>query len=129
MGTNFYLHTTDKKTCEKWFLYGEYSLTDRPMFGYEIHIAKTSCGWKPLFEAHDNMKSVRALKNIFNSGGFRIFDEYGEEYTLEEFQKRVIDWNKDNPEAISHPEYENGRWRRDFFIDDDGYEFMKTEFC
>ena len=44
MGTNFYLMTKSKEVCEKHFG-NRFELTDYPDWGYQIHIAKTSCGW------------------------------------------------------------------------------------
>ena len=77
MGTNFYLFTNDRDKRMQWF--GEISttdcLTDSPDFGYKIHIAKTSGGWQPLFEAHCRIRSVRDIKSAVTAG-FKIFDEY-----------------------------------------------------
>ena len=49
MGTNYYMIMKDKELVTKYFD-NEYELTDLPYFGYEVHIGKRSCGWKPLFE-------------------------------------------------------------------------------
>ena len=50
MGTNFYMMTSDKEAANEWFE-DSYELTDYPQWGYSIHIAKTSGGWKPLFQS------------------------------------------------------------------------------
>lgn len=123
MGTNFYLLTKDREKREKWFEFNEFSLTDTPDWGYEIHIAKTSCGWRPLFEDHKLVHSVAMIKKIYDEGGFQIVDEYGQYYTWDEFQERVLNFNRDNPEALSHPDYEDGRYRSQYFTDHEGYEF------
>lgn len=129
MGTNFYLFTNDRDKRMQWF--GEIStidcLTDSPDFGYKIHIAKTSGGWQPLFEAHCRIRSVRDIKSAVTAG-FKILDEYGDAYTWPEFEKRVIRFAEHMPNAQSHLEYEGGRYRNDYFKDSEGCEFSTREF-
>ena len=138
MGTNFYMMTADKDAAIEWFC-DDYTVTDFPQWGYEIHIAKTSWGWKTLWEAHKRIHSVNDLKIIYSTGKFTIYDEYGEIYTWDEFKKRVIDWNKDNPNACVHinpdrsmPNFNEiyGRYYDDsrYFLSADGYEFCEVEF-
>lgn len=147
MGTNFYLFSKNKEVVQKYAPYS-YELTDEPDFGYEIHIAKTSCGWLPSFQAHkDGIVSVRQYKEAYDTGKFKIFDEYGTEYNWAEFKKRVLQFNggikgvaprekinndknspfydKDIPEykPISHFEYAHGQYANEYFTDEDGYEF------
>lgn len=93
MGTNFYLLTKEKKAAQKFAPYS-YTLTDEPYFCYQIHIAKTSAGWLPLFQAHkDGIHSVSDLRSAVSSGDFEIIDEYGVFYDWEQFSKRVLEWN------------------------------------
>lgn len=151
MGTNFYFFTKEKEPCETYFS-GSYELTDEPEFGYEIHLAKTSFGWLPLFQAHDRCRSVLEMKSIYDTGLFRIKDEYGDWYTWEEFDERVLQFNggvkgaiptepvkqdtsspfydKDMPDhkSISHFEYGNGKYTSQYFTDAQGYEFMNGWF-
>ena len=63
MGTNFYMMTSDKEAANEWFE-DNYELTDYPQWGYSIHIAKTSGGWKPLFQEHSRIHSVNDIKII-----------------------------------------------------------------
>lgn len=94
MGTNFYMITTNKKLTETYFP-DEYTLTDTPYFGYEIHIGKRSAGWKPLFEEHKNAyDSVEAMKKFIqdHADDIRIFDEYHREFSLEELEDELITW-------------------------------------
>lgn len=150
MGTNFFLFTKDKSICEKLGL--NYSLTDIPDFGYEIHIAKTSCGWLPLFQAHSGIRSLQDLKRIYASGKFKIFDEYWKCYDWYNFSKRVIEWNggvagvaplvpfiqdssselydANMPDHIpvSHFDYKDKSYAKYYFKDDEGYEFMELDF-
>jgi len=153
MGTNFYLMTRNKSMAQKYAPYS-YSLTDEPYFGYEIHIAKTSCGWLPLFQGHkDGINSVREYKAAYETGEFDIVDEYGNSYNWEEFTERVLKFNGgvrgveplkkievdtssqfyDHrlPEymPISHFDYKYDYYYvNDYFADEDGYEFDKREF-
>lgn len=93
MSTNFYMITKNKEQAQRYAPYS-YELTDEPYFGYEIHIAKTSAGWLPLFQAHKNgIDSVAEYKNAYDTGEFRIYDEYGCEYNWNAFDARVLKHN------------------------------------
>lgn len=153
MGTNFYLMTRNKTMAQKYAPYS-YELTDTPYFGYEIHVAKTSCGWLPLFQGHkDGINSVQEYKIAHATGEFDIVDEYGSSYTWDEFTERVLKFNggirgamplekitvdKNSrfydpkmPEhrPISHFDYKyDVYWANDYFTDGEGYEFDRREF-
>lgn len=93
MGTNFYFKTKVKEFAKKFI---DYSLYDEPDFHYEIHLAKTSMGWLPLFQAHKGIiNSVKDIENLYNENypKVTIVDECGEEYSWQEFKTRVIDFN------------------------------------
>ena len=153
MGTNFYFMTTDKDAAQKYAPYS-YELTDTPYFGYEIHVAKTSCGWLPLFQGHkDGINSVSEYKAAYDTQEFDIYDEYGNLYTWNEFDKRVLQFNGGKrgvapikkveadktsqyydhrmPDhvPVSHFDYKfDIYFANDYFTDPDGYEFDKREF-
>jgi len=130
MSTNFYFHTREKERRDKWFSNGEYALTDFPEFGYLIHLAMTSGGWVPLFQAHKKVSSVADIKRIYEDGGFKIVDAYGKEYDWQAFEKRVVDFGHVWEGAHSHLEYEkNSQYRHMYFRDEEGYEFSREEFC
>lgn len=88
MGTNFYLMSKSKKLIRENFAveknYGvtdvEYELVDEPYLGYQIHLNKLSCGWRPLFQRHKNIKSFKQLEGFCmkNNNIVEIYDEYGE---------------------------------------------------
>ena len=154
MSTNFYMITKNKEMVLKYAPYS-YELTDEPYFGYEIHVAKTSCGWLPLFQGHaDGINSVAEYKEAYNTGWFRIFDEYNTEYNWDAFEDRVLKFNGGTHEArklekikqnknapyydsrmpdhtpVSHFEYKfDPYFANDYFTDSDGYEFDKRSFC
>ena len=156
MGTNFYMLTTNREMKDKYAPFS-YELVDDPYFAYEIHIAKTSMGWLPLFQSHSSgIQSVKEYKEAYDTGAFEIYDEYGNKYTWEEFDKRVlqfnggklggikpekIEYNAFNPDEI--PEYRpishipgneqsyKYRFNEDIesiFVDEEGYEFEEREF-
>ena len=151
MGTNFYISTNNKEVRDKYFGYN-YELTDMPDWGYQIHIAKTSMGWLPLFQCHDCFKSIKELKELYNTGHFIIYDEYGETYDWDQFDKRVLKHNggvdgaipktpiKREPVGpyydnnmpahvpVSHFEYAHGAYAHKYFKDPGGFEFTNTEF-
>lgn len=87
MGTNYYLHTKDKRLVAEHFP-AEYTLTDVPDFGYEVHLCKMSAGWKTLFQAHKfAYNSVKEMTAFFreNKDRITIYDEYDSKQDLEEF--------------------------------------------
>lgn len=152
MGTNFYLATTDRETRDKYFGY-DYELMDDPIWAWRIHIAKTSMGWLPLFQSHECFKSIKQLKALYDTGKFKIFDEYGDEYNWPQFDNRVLQFNggvkgvakrekiKKDPKSyfydrrmpeylpISHFDYQyDYGYANDYFMDDSGFEFCKHDF-
>lgn len=127
MGTNFYMFTQNKKNKK---CFGEkLRIVDEPDFGYEIHIAKTSMGWQPAFEAHENIRSVLELKEIYDRGDVRIYDEYGAEYDWPAFEERVVNFGNERNYRTAR----NNEWR-DYgtdlheFTSIDGYRFQDVEF-
>ena len=138
MGTNFYMITRDKSVILQYFLDGEYQLTDFPHFGYEVHVAKTSLGWLPLFQGYQRIESVNDFERAYNAGGFEIYDEYGILYSSSDFYERVLKHNggtKSNcvqdqfgRTPISHFDYDNGKNAYHYYTDPDGYEFTKMGF-
>ena len=92
MGTNFFIGTPSKEARDKYFGY-DYELTDTPTWLYTQHVAKTSAGWLPLWEKHESFQSVKQLKSLYDTGEFILFDEYGDTYTWDEFDERVLKFN------------------------------------
>lgn len=73
MGTNFY---------------HEVELCDKCHNADRIHIGKSSGGWTFSFQATETIRSYADWLKVLDGGG-RIVDEYGSEYTLDEFKKLV----------------------------------------
>ena len=96
--------TTDKELANKYFN-GEYEIVDDPHLGYEIHIGKRSCGWRPLFEAHsDAYDSVSGLLDFLRKyqDKVEIYDEYNELHTIEQLKEELINWDKNQERRIIH---------------------------
>lgn len=72
MGTNFYLVSKSKKLIRENFAvekdYGyteeEYGIVDEPYLGYRVHLNKLSCGWRPLFQRHKNIRTFKELEDF-----------------------------------------------------------------
>lgn len=140
MGTNFYFFTQNRAVAD--LMGPKREVTDIPELGWETHIAKTSCGWKPVFEEHEHIHSVRDLDRFYhdNMRYLTIFDEYGQKYTWPEFEERVI---KYGTPKVFDPEIGmyTGNWRCESdndcelykhwdgeYADTDGYRFSTREF-
>lgn len=95
MGTNYYLMSKNKEFIEDKFG-SNFSLTDSPYFGYEVHLCKISIGWKISFEAQKCYKSVKDMCNVFreNKDEFEIYDEYNTKFELEDFLKYIQERDK-----------------------------------
>lgn len=110
MGTNFYIKRTKPRE-----VYDEY------------HIAKTSCGWLPSFEAYTPfgegdkrpaVHSVADIKTLVDSGDYIIVDEYDDECDWDEFTKLVLEHGSEFNSRTHHPDYK----------DPQGYEFLRYEY-
>lgn len=126
MGTNYYMSTKDKSKRDKWLNFDEYHLTDEPDWGYEVHIGKVSCGWKPLFQAHDRLNSLALYKLMYDEGGWSLYDEYRQVLSWEDF-KDIIDSFTDGKPRRSVIDYSYEP--HTIFYDHEGNEFMRGDFC
>lgn len=111
--------------------------------GNSVHIGKSSCGWKFLFN-HNNWefyKDMNELKEFITSG--RLVDEYGSDVTPEEFWEFVEKKQADptmidgkgyyeNPE-FKHTGFDSVEYAREHNYHEEikwGYRFSNsTEFC
>lgn len=150
MGTNFYLLVKNKSIAEK---IGDFELTDKPDWGYEIHIGKRSGGWLPLFQSHPGIKSVKDFEYYCTMPDVRIYNEYYEEFTWEQLKEELIYWNggvegakprecheppdqslpyvdHDMPNwtPVSHFDYGNGKYAHYYTKDPEGFEFTEGDF-
>ena len=127
MSTNYYLLTDSKGIRDRYFK--DYTLTDEPCWGYEIHIAKVSGGWIPLFQAHDGaFNSYEELRKLVATGLFVLYDEYRQIFTWEQFDKEIQSWMAKKDSLQTHLTYEYNCYGKTF-KDAEGYEFFRGEFC
>lgn len=89
MGTNFYLRKKlshkEKEIAKQYIDDNKYDEV-REMLPNDIHIGKRSYGWKFLWDAHffEYFEPTKeSLLDWLKSG--QIIDEYGEEFTFEQF--------------------------------------------
>ena len=124
MGTNYYLATSRKDIKDKYFR--NYRLIDEPIWAYEIHIAKNSVGWIPLFQAHDGaFTSYAELRTLVETGEFILYDEDHQLLSWKEFDS-IIQSKMDFREVL---ESHLGRnWGIRYYKDLEGYEFTRREF-
>ena len=106
-----------------------YAIMAKPTIKKPIHIGKYSCGWRFLFEAHnDTWDEPPVVWNTYNQvmkwlhenvekGDFLIHDEYDHFISLKDFTKMV-------EEAQSNDNPENFEYCRNV----DGYRFADGEF-
>ena len=89
----------------------------------EIHIGKSSAGWKFLFHSCEYFRSFPEVenflrKNIDEDKKYVLLDEYDEPITVNEFLKLVEGkQNIENPDNFKYAYNING------------YRFMNGEFC
>ena len=98
-----------------------------------MHIGKRSCGWVFCFQAYEKpkIKTVKQMKKVtFN--GF-IYDEYGEEFTYQDFwdlveDTKVPDEDGKKKYVLIDPNYPHqispfNEW------EDEGFAFTMGDFC
>ncbi len=151
MGTNYYLLTKNKKLKEKYFDFNnDYELTDKPCFGYQIHICKLSSGWKSLWQAHPAAyNSVSEFEEFVrkHEKSFLFLDEYHRRYSIDEFLEEIKYFDRDKSgkireqyngsPLICHEEYQKEERKKrpwsccdiKYWQDKDGYDFTDRWFC
>ena len=104
MGTNYYHRTNTCPRC------GRYD---------EQHIGKSSGGWSFSFQGTDSIRSYSDWLQILEGNG-KIFTEYGEEVTLEDFKELVNYKSGGKNHAKLYPD--------DSWLDNEGHSFSSYEF-
>lgn len=138
MGTNYYMITKNKDLAHEYFAekcdYGgkypeylnqEYELYDVPDFYYEIHLNKLSYGWSPLFQIHKAFRTFNELEQFYNDhkDDLTFEDEYGREYTFEEYKQEVIEHSEVEPKSV--------KWvyKEDNICGRPGRKYLQVEDC
>jgi hypothetical protein len=112
MGTNYYLREDICDTCNRY---------------REVHIGKSSVGWKFTFNVINDVKSYQDIKILLKEltdGKSKIFDEYNEEIKYEDFIN-IVENSKDGKSSyheISNPDIHL------MTLDSDGWTFSDSEF-
>lgn len=119
MGTNFYLF--NRRVERDLGLEGQ-------------HIGKRSCGWVFHFQAYPelNVRTVEDWRTLTKTGF--IYDEYGVEYTYNEFWLLVKEtkkaYNDRAPYVLSDPNNELlDKFAEEESWEDEGFAFSSWEFC
>ena len=75
---------------------------DEPYLGYRCHLNKLSCGWRPLFQKHRAFDSFRKLEAFYreHQADLEIYDEYGRQYSWEEYFETVYAHSRCQPEPM-----------------------------
>lgn len=110
MGTNYYFMSRNKELMQtyfaekaEWGVHGEeYTIVDEPYLGYECHLNKLSCGWRPLFQKHKAFDSFRKLEEFYreHKADLDIYDEYGHIYSWAEYFDEVYKHSCREPEPM-----------------------------
>lgn len=100
---------------------------------YWLHIGKRSGGRKPTFHKTNYWSSVEEIIDYYdkNKEKVSIVDEYDTELSIEELKENLIDWNKDNKNALTPFDKESGfndYWLKNYYKDKDGYIFTTDNF-
>lgn len=90
----------------------------------QLHIGKRSAGWKPLFQLQQEYTSITGMREWFeaHSTEWIIMDECDKKMTWEELDSELIQFNANNPDALSHMEHPY-----DYRLID-GHEWLNGEF-
>lgn len=103
----------------------------------QFHIGKRSAGWKPLMQAsryeedtfrfetqRPVIESISDLENAVATDEWEIVDEYGMEYTIDEFKRYMLDdFPIENGCRDSHVDV-----IKDCEADDNGFEWTYHDF-
>lgn len=122
MGTNFYckhiITQIEHNELEEKLAKRQYEEVKKLINAYEqpYHIGKRSCGWQFFFQANDYTEqhgeyhvvdkealvpwdaNEQSIKTYLSRNDVRIYDEYGNEYTFDEF------WNNEIKDCLYRDE-------------------------
>lgn len=123
MGTNYYLRVKDTifNTENNFFLKNK----DKIKEALNLHIGKSSCGWKFLFQSYENIKSFDEWVNIINGEDYEIYDEYDQLVEKDWFVKFVFE---QQAKTYNQSHFGQG-YDSHYTKDKNGYEFSEGDFC
>jgi len=135
MGTNFYFKVKGVDKIAEQFKGLSSLITDEMVDNlkyrlFDIHIGKTSSGWKPIFESQSYFKTMDELESFYEQHKETLImeDEYGTPYTWEELKERLFDWNPKGKSSLRDANKEGYNRDNSYYIDNRGYEWTKSKF-
>ena len=109
MGENYYARSEECPLCGK-------------QRREDMHLCKTSIGWRTLWQKTEDIGSVKAIKRYLKVSQDKIVDEYDREYDREEFFELMNSLDK----GRSHVEEQHLGYP--CYLDEEGYEFSVGRF-
>lgn len=78
-----------------------YRLEREPL---RLHIGKRSAGWKPLFAIQAEYTGIKGMQEWYeaNKAEWIIVDECEKQITWDELTVELLEFNKNNPKALTH---------------------------
>lgn len=122
MGTNYYLRYSDKvfENATDFFLRKKDEIQENST----IHIGKSSCGWRFMFQeltiGEEVINTFAQWEKLINQDDYEIIDEYGR--IRDKFEFFTLVENKQNEEC--HLDY--GYYGQ--YLSKDGYDFSDSDF-
>lgn len=97
----------------------------------EIHIGKRSCGWKPTFQVLEQFSNMKELEKFYNNNKDKLIikSEYGNIMTWDELTKELFEWDKGDRSSVRDAIVEGYMGDNYYYVDEQGYEWCKHEFC
>jgi len=113
MGTNYYLRKPEGDICTHCGRGESYE---------ELHIGKSSAGWKFCFDHEGNrFNSFSEWKQIISKFPDKIYNEYGQKIKPEDLYEKI----KSKQSCLSHYAKEEGSASQNEY-EVDGYRFLKS---
>ena len=96
----------------------------------EIHIGKSSAGWKGLFHKTEYFSNMNELEGFYQSNKDNLFikSEYGNYVTWEELLKILTYKEIGLKSSVHEANINNWNSNGNYYIDEQGYEWLNGEF-
>jgi len=133
MGTNFYARQKVTKhqifdillDCDDFF-----TEIINLIFREQLHIGKNCSGWTFSFQAYEKLylTTYGRWLGYLKSDNIDIIDEYGNNYTISEFEEMVEELQNPKLNLKNHAKECKGMYPKQYFNDSLGYSFTIPEF-
>lgn len=124
MSCNYYIHTKDSEMAFDFLPRVEMDEENREFI---IHLCQTILSKRAIFECHGYSSFSELEERLLNKNyAFSIKDEYGKEFTPEEFITEMRDRQLKMPRREDLDLNETGPW--EIITDSEGFDFMDIEF-